>query len=122
MALGKLLAAVGSGLLFTAAGNYDAALGVGDKTCDVWTSMRHGPQAEAAAQWFMGYISGLNIHSAPMAIMEEEGRGMLLPLDQVCAARPTMNVMAAATALVQVEIQNRIELLKRSGKLMDKKQ
>jgi len=108
-------------ILLGAAGNYNAALGVGDKTCGTWSSMRRGPQAEAAAQWFLGYLSGMNVGTAPMAIMNEEGRGMLPPLDQYCATHPATNVMAAATALIQVEYKNRIETIKRSGEPMAKK-
>ena len=109
----QVLLALSSAVLLSGAGNYNAALGIGMKQCGAWTAARHGTGSESAAQWFLGFVSGLNVHSAPVAIMNDEGRGMLGKVDAYCAAHPKTNVMAAAAALVIREYDQRGDMLEK---------
>jgi hypothetical protein len=116
-----IIAAVTS-VLLGAAAPYNAALGVGDKTCAGWLKDRSKPtSAEAARQWVFGLISGTNINASGIIIMTEEGEGLVQHLDEICAANLTRNVMSAAVQLRMETIDARIRLMKRSADLMKSK-
>lgn len=99
-----------SALFFTASAHAEPhrvnapALGIGRYSCREWTRARssNSEPAKAAAQWFLGFVSGYNVygpHGKSMFLYYDEKNAVEF-MDSACNAHPEAQVMDIATDFI----------------------
>jgi hypothetical protein len=96
-----------------AEGNKRIIVGVGFKSCEMWTQHRQEPVASenraAMEIWFQGFISGLNMDSGkPEMLTAVDYAGLMAWMDKHCGANPLEAIATAAMALA-MELRTRAQ-------------